>query len=457
MEYLPIFMNIKGAPVLVVGGGAVASRKATLLIKAQADVTIVADKFSPLCESLAANLINRKFIDDDINDKTLIIAATDDNKLNLKISDLAKNKNIPVNVVDTPDMCSFILPAILDRNPVQIAISTGGSSPVLSRIIRQKLEGLIPSSYGNLGSLLAKYRTDVKNKFKTINLRKSFWEDVILGPISQLVFSGQEQKADDAIRTKIKNSDAQPDNNGEVYLVGAGPGDPDLLTFKALRLMQQADIVVYDRLVSKGIIEMLPRDIEKIYVGKERSNHTITQDKINQLLVDKALDGYRVLRLKGGDSFVFGRGAEEIETLTENKINFQIVPGITAASGCTTYAGIPLTHRDYSQACIFVTGHLKDGSIDLNWKMLSHKKQTVVFYMGLHGLKIITENLIKNGMDKNTPAALIQQGTTAKQRTFIGSLENLESLVEKHQIKAPTIIVVGEVVSLHKKLAWFGK
>jgi uroporphyrin-III C-methyltransferase / precorrin-2 dehydrogenase / sirohydrochlorin ferrochelatase len=454
MEYLPICLNIKDKNVLVVGGGAVACRKASLLVSANAHVIMIAKTFNSCCEDLKVTRHKRAFREDDINNISLVIAATDDNKTNLDVSYFAKKKNIPVNVVDTPAMCSFILPAILDRSPVQIAISTAGSSPVLSRLLRQKLEGLIPSSYGKLGKLLAQYRDDVKNKYKTITERKNFWEEVILGPIAQFIFSGQEKKAQDAIKAKIADNTSYNDS-GEVYLVGAGPGDPDLLTFKALRLMMQCDIVVYDRLVSQEIVKMLPKDAMRIYVGKERSNHTITQDKINQLLVDKAKEGFKVLRLKGGDSFIFGRGAEEIATLTKNKINFQIVPGITAASGCTTYAGIPLTHRDHSQACIFVTGHLKDGSIDLNWKMLAHKHQTIVFYMGLHGLNVIVTELIKNGMNKKTPAALIQQGTTTQQRTFVGNLANLTSLVQKHQIKAPTIIVVGEVVKLHEKLKWF--
>jgi uroporphyrin-III C-methyltransferase/precorrin-2 dehydrogenase/sirohydrochlorin ferrochelatase len=244
---------------------------------------------------------------------------------------------------------------------------------------------------------------------------------------------------------------------GEVYPIGGGPGDPDLLTFRALRLMQQADVVVYDRLVSPQVLDLVRRDAEKIYAGKERANHAIPQGDINQLLVKLAKEGKRVVRLKGGDPFIFGRGGEEIATLAAEGIPFQVVPGITAAAGCASYAGIPLTHRDYSQSVVFVTGHLQDGSIDLNWKALSQPQQTVVFYMGLHGVPEICKQLIAHGLPATTPVALVQQGTTIHQRTFISNLTDMPDLVAREEIKPPTLIIVGEVVQLHDKLKWFSE
>ena len=277
---------------------------------------------------------------------------------------------------------------------------------------------------------------------------------MLQGGIAELVFSGKKQEAEDQLKTRIANTETT-DNIGEVYLVGAGPGDPDLLTFRALRLMQQADVVVYDRLVSAEILDLTRRDSEKIYVGKQRQNHSLPQDSINELLASLAKQGKRVVRLKGGDPFIFGRGGEEIETLLQQNINFQVVPGITAASGCATYAGIPLTHRDHAQSCTFVTGHLKDGSIDLNWKQLSTPNQTIVFYMGLSGLEKICQSLINNGCPKEHPIAIIQQGTTTNQRVFTGTLDTLPQHIADKGIKAPTLIIVGTVVTLHDKLNWF--
>jgi len=271
-----------------------------------------------------------------------------------------------------------------------------------------------------------------------------------------LLFAGQEEKARAALQEAIEDTDAHYESRGEVYLVGAGPGDPDLITFRALRLMQQADVVVYDRLVSEPILDMVRRDAELIYAGKARDRHTLTQESINQLLVRLAKEGKRVLRLKGGDPFIFGRGGEEIETLAEEGIPFQVVPGITAASGCATYAGIPLTHRDYAQSCIFVTGHLKDGSVDLDWETLAKPAQTIVFYMGLHSIPAIGQELVAHGLPKETPVALVQQGTTRKQRIYIETLESLADLAQREPLQPPTIIIVGEVVSLQEKLSWFG-
>jgi len=345
---------------------------------------------------------------------------------------------------------------MVDRSPVQVAVTTGGASPVLARLLRARLESFIPAAYGRLARLVDDYRQSVKTRFSDPAHRRYFWETVLQGRVAELLFAGQEDKARLALEQAIDDVDTYFETTGEVYLVGAGPGDPDLITFRALRLMQQADVVVYDRLVSQPILDMVRRDAEMIYAGKARDQHTLSQESINQLLVRLAKEGKRVLRLKGGDPFIFGRGGEEIETLAEQGIPFQVVPGITAASGCASYAGIPLTHRDYAQSCIFVTGHLKDGSVDLDWETLARPAQTIVFYMGLHSIPVLSRELIAHGLPGDTPVALVQQGTTQDQRVYIESLDSLPALAASGTLKPPTIIIVGQVVSLHDKLSWFG-
>ena len=330
----------------------------------------------------------------------LAIAATDDKAVNRAVYEAAKARRIPVNVVDQPALCTFIMPSIIDRSPVIAAVSTGGASPVLARLIRARLETLIPAAYGRLAKLVAEFRDAVKQRFQHPEARRRFWEDVLQGPIAERMLSGQEDAAREALAKRLETTAGGSKPLGEVYLVGGGPGDPDLLTFRALRLMQQADVVVYDRLVSPEVLELVRRDAERIYAGKERDNHAIPQEDINHLLVRLAKEGKRVVRLKGGDPFIFGRGGEEIATLMEEGVPFQVVPGITAAAGCASYAGIPLTHRDYAQSVVFVTGHLKDGSVNLNWKALAQPNQTLVFYMGLHGVTDICRELIHHGLSK---------------------------------------------------------
>jgi uroporphyrin-III C-methyltransferase/precorrin-2 dehydrogenase/sirohydrochlorin ferrochelatase len=459
MKHLPIFLNIRHNPCLVVGAGSIAARKIALLLEAGADVSVVAKNIgSEVAEFEKQGVIRclvRNYEPADLKGVKLVIAATNVAELNAEISTIAQAQNIPVNVVDNTELCSFLMPSIIDRNPIQIAISTGGASPVLARLIRSKLEASIPSAYGELAKLVDNYRKDVKKAFANVDLRRRFWESVLEGPVAEFALSGRMDDAQTMLSELIESADPDPEYKGEVYLVGAGPGDPDLLTFKALRLMQKCDVVVYDRLVAEPIMALVKRDAEKIYAGKASANHSISQENINQLLVRLAKQGKRVLRLKGGDPFVFGRGGEEIGELIEENIEFQVVPGITAASGCTTYAGIPLTHRDHSQACIFVTGHRKVDGDDLNWAMLSHANQTVVFYMGLDNVQRICDALKKHGRDENTPAALIEKGTTPDQRVLIGDLNTLPDLVKSNDVRAPTLIVVGEVVDLHNQLNWY--
>jgi uroporphyrin-III C-methyltransferase/precorrin-2 dehydrogenase/sirohydrochlorin ferrochelatase len=459
MKYLPIFMNIRGRECLVVGGGEIATRKVALLYEAGANVTVMAPELSTtLMQWLDEGKIKRKDcpFDEktDISSYRVVIAATNKAGINQLISDKAKASNTPVNVVDHPDAGTFIMPSIVDRDPVQIAISTGGASPVLARLLRGKLESTIPTAFGRLAGMVEEFREQVKKRFDHVSQRRHFWERVFESRISELLFAGKDQKARQALQDAL-NADDHKVQTGEVYLVGAGPGDPDLLTFRALRLMQQADVVLHDRLVSQPILDMVRRDAERIYVGKERDFHAVRQEKINELMVELAHQGKRVLRLKGGDPFIFGRGGEEIETLAENQVPFQVVPGITAAAGCASYSGIPLTHRQYAQSCTFVTGNLKDGTVDLNWPALAISNQTVVFYMGLKTLSVICDELVRHGRSPETPAAIIQQGTTRHQRVLTATLATLPGLAQDEHILPPTLIIVGEVVQLHDKLAWF--
>ncbi len=460
MKFLPIFLDVNDRPCLVVGGGKVAARKVALLKRSGADVTVVSPtlcaELANLCDKGGIHHKAREFDDQDIQGRVLVIAATDNESVNHKVSELATNMRIPVNVVDTPALCSFIVPSIVDRSPVQVAISTGGASPVLARLLRARIESFIPAAYGRLASLVDEFRQKVKDRFTESDQRRYFWESVLQGRVAELLFAGRDKEARSALEEAIDDTSQSYETQGEVYLVGAGPGDPDLITFRALRLMQQADAVVYDRLVSQPVLDLVRRDAEMIYAGKERDNHTLSQESINELLVRLAKEGKRVLRLKGGDPFIFGRGGEEIETLAEEGIPFQVVPGITAAAGCASYAGIPLTHRDYAQSCIFVTGHLKDGSVDLDWERLAKPAQTIVFYMGLHSIEILSRELIAHGLPETTPVALVQKGTTPEQRVFIETLGSLPALVKKKELRPPTIIIVGEVVQLQKKLRWFG-
>ena len=457
MDYLPLFHKLQGGRVLVVGGGEIALRKARLLADAGAALRVVAPEVDGQLAALAreggGEVLVRGYRADDLVGCRLVIAATDDSGLNAQVSADAQALSLPVNVVDAPALCTVIFPAIVDRSPLVVAVSSGGDAPVLARLIRAKLEAWIPSTYGELAGLAARFRDKVKALYPDVNQRRGFWETVFQGPIAERQLAGQGGEAEKLLQAMVDGAPVQ--QGGEVYLVGAGPGDPDLLTFRALRLMQQADVVLYDRLVAPAIIEMCRRDAERIYVGKRRADHAVPQDQINRLLVDLAQQGKRVLRLKGGDPFIFGRGGEEIEELAEHGIPFQVVPGITAASGCSAYGGIPLTHRDYAQSVRFVTGHLKDGTSNLPWDDLVAPAQTLVFYMGLVGLPTICAELIRHGRAASTPAALVQQGTTRNQRVFTGTLADLPALVAQHEVHAPTLVIVGEVVQLREKLAWF--
>ena len=456
MEIFPISLKLQGQPCLIVGGGHIAYRKAVLLAKAGAIIHVIAPEIEEslldIVHSTQGQYHPEKFSSElSLSSYRLVIAATNDKAVNQSVFEVCEDLNVLVNSVDDPPHCRFMVPAIIDRSPLVVSVATNGASPVLARQIRTQLEASIPHGMGKLADFSGKWRKVVKEKISNPDERRIFWEDLYASPLKEQVFNDHIDEADRFIEQALAEK-KKP--KGEVYLVGAGPGDPELLTLKALRLMQQADVIIYDRLVSPAIMELCRRDAEKIYVGKARSNHAVPQEGINALLVKYASQGKRVCRLKGGDPFIFGRGGEEIQELFEAGIAFQVVPGITAASGCSAYAGIPLTHRDYAQSVRFLTGHLKEGSPELPWQELVYENQTLVLYMGLVGLEKICEKLIAHGQRSNMPVALISKGTTPDQKVVVGTLADIASKVEEHQIQAPTLTIIGEVVSLREQLRW---
>ncbi|MGO3756383.1 uroporphyrinogen-III C-methyltransferase [Psychrobacter celer] len=519
MNTFPLFFKLENRKVLIVGGGDVALRKADLLSRAGAAITILAPDISTEIQVLLSDdkheLIYKNYNKSYMTGARVIIAATDDETLNHQIHADATAFNIPVNVVDTPHLCDFIFPAIVDRNPIVIGISSNGKAPVLARLLRARLETLIPQGYGKLAKLAGEFRSEVKRKIPTLTGRRQFWERAFEGQVSQLMFAGNEREASAQLKADLDstvaaledsaNHSADPDahnptnshatttsqhsqshntsslsanapvatdkltttqhNNinqaqaavGEVYIVGAGPGDPELLTFKALRLMQQADIVYYDALVSPQVLDLCRRDADKVFVGKKRSNHAVAQLGINELLINSAKQGRRVVRLKGGDPFIFGRGGEEIESLRAHEVPYQVVPGLTAANAAASYAGIPLTHRDHSQSVRFVTGFLKAGAPNEKFENLLDTNETVVFYMGLHSLARLTTGLINAGRSSETPIAIVSNASMPNQQVLTGTLESIVALQEQNQLPTPALLIMGDVVALHDDLAWYNK
>lgn len=456
MDIFPISLKLQQQRCLIVGGGHIALRKATLLAKAGAIIDIVAPEIEEQLLQLVTTTNGQHFVEV-FSEKflstpyRLVIAATNDPQVNKTVFEQCEVRHLLVNSVDDIPHCRFMVPAIIDRSPLVISVASNGTSPVLSRQIRTQLETSIPHGMGKLAEFSGKWRNKVKEKISNPDERRIFWENLYASPLKEQVFNDNLDVADSMLEQVLQAWKAP---KGEVYLVGAGPGDPELLTLKALRLMQQADVVIYDRLVSQPILELCRRDATKIYVGKARSNHSVPQDGINALLVEYAQQGKRVCRLKGGDPFIFGRGGEEIQELFQAGVPFQVVPGITAASGCSAYAGIPLTHRDYAQSVRFLTGHLKEGSPELPWNELVYENQTLVLYMGLVGLERICEQLIAHGQRPDMPVALISKGTTPEQKVVVGSLADIASKVTEHQIHAPTLTIIGEVVRLREQLQW---
>jgi len=461
MDHLPIFLNVNGRRALVVGSGVTAARKADLLLRAGSRVTIVAPELGEELSRLAGEYPfehkTAELCADDLAGCVVVYGCSSDESINLQLCKYAANAGIMVNLPDQADYSDFTMPAVVDRTPLLIAISSGGASPLLTRSMKARFETEIPAAYGRLAEFAGSYRDKIKAMVPNPTRRRRFWEFMISGPVAEHLFSAQVEEAkklmDSLLQEAAKDGTRPPE--GEVYLVGTGPGDPDLLTLRALRLMQQADVVLYDRLIGDGILNLVRRDAERVYVGKMPDNHSVPQEEIGKMLIRLANEGKRVLRLKGGDPFLFGRGGEEIEALSENGISFQVIPGVTAAVGCASYSGIPLTHRDHAQSCIFVTGHEKDGKLNLNWEALIQPRQTVVVYMGVSSMGAITGGFIANGADPNTPAAVVENGTRAGQRVIAGTLESLKGQSDKAGIRSPALIIIGSVVTLREKLSWF--
>ncbi|MDX1375466.1 MAG: siroheme synthase CysG [Burkholderiales bacterium] len=461
-SHFAAFLDLRGKRGMVVGGGPVAALKAETLLRSGARVTVVAPE---LCARLAElTLVGalrheaKRFQPGDLVGAEIAIGATDDAAVNEAVSVAARALRIPVNVADNAALSTFIMPSVIDRPPLQIAISTGGASPVLARRLRTLIESLVPFAYGRLAALVGRFRADSKRRYPDPDARRRFWEEVMDGPVVERMLAGHEAEAGALLERLLGETGATSEAPaGMVYLVGGGPGDPGLLTLRALQVMQRADVVLYDHLVAKGILDLARRDAERLYVGKEADNHALPQQDINALMVRLAREGRRVVRLKGGDPYVFGRGGEEIETLAQAGVPFEVVPGVTAACGAAAYAGIPLTHRDYAHSCVLVTGHLKDGTLDLNWDALARPKQTVVIYMGVRGLAQLCEQLVAHGLERDTPAALVEKATLATQRVVEGTLATLPALAAHGDVRPPALVIVGEVVTLRTKLAWFGR
>jgi len=470
MDHLPIFLNLKNQPCLIVGGGVVAARKADLMLQAGAQVTVLAASLKQEMQSFyqqqkihwqPQTLNAHNFAQQlaQLPRPKIVICATDDPQLNQAVSQTCRQQHILVNVADQTELCDFILPAIVDRNPITIAVSTGGRSPILARLIKSRLETLIPANYGKLAKLLGHIRHTVKAKIPSPDARKAFWERLLNSLFVQKILKNQTDEAQQLLQNalqqsedSLKSTEPSPTNIGEVYLIGAGPGDPDLMTFKGLQLLQQADIILYDRLVSPEILNLARREAERRYVGKKAKDHSLPQPDINQLLITLAKAGKKVARLKGGDPYIFGRGAEEAEQLVKAGIPFEVVPGITAASGCATYAGFPLTHRDYSQSVTLITGHQQSGADPIDYGRLAQAGNTIVFYMGIKNAHKIQQNLIEQGLSPNTPTAIIEKGTTPQQRNHYTILNQLSNTIQQQNIHPPALIIIGKVIQIKSRL-----
>nr|WP_226886143.1 siroheme synthase CysG [Serratia ureilytica] len=459
VDYLPIFADLKQRPVLVVGGGDVAARKVSLLQRAGAEIRIVAQSLSPELEQQRQQgrvlWLGKTFDPQQLDDVFLAIAATDDNALNAAVFAEADKRRVLANVVDDQPRCSFIFPSIIDRSPLVVAVSSSGQAPVLARLLREKLEALLPASLGLMAQVAGRWRGQVKQRLASIGERRRFWENTFGGRFATLVANGQTAQAERQLEQDLHRFAAGDEGTqGEIALVGAGPGDVGLLTLRGLQVMQQADVVLYDHLVSGEILDLVRRDAERICVGKRAGAHSVIQEETNRLLVELAQQGKRVVRLKGGDPFIFGRGGEELQVAAAAGIPFQVVPGVTAAAGATAYAGIPLTHRDHAQSVTFITGHCRPDGDGLDWADLARARQTLAIYMGTMKAADISQRLIAHGRDAATPVAVISRGTRADQQVQIGTLEQLEYLAQRAPL--PALLVIGEVVELHHQIAWFG-
>jgi uroporphyrin-III C-methyltransferase/precorrin-2 dehydrogenase/sirohydrochlorin ferrochelatase len=457
MDYLPLFVRIAGQRCVLVGGGEIARRRLTTLLAAGARVTVIAldanEDVRALCGG-DADLQLRPFEPEDVIGAMLVVAATDDVGVNRAVHAAASRHGALVNTVDDAALSNAIFPSIIDRDPVLVAVSTGGRSPTLARRVRTMIEARLPSGLSNVAAALGRWRDRVRDRFASVDARRRFWDAILDDPSARSIYAADAAQTDQMIARRLAQWSER--TTGFVSLVGAGPGDPALLTLKALQCLELADVLFYDNLVSKEVLDLARRDARRVYVGKRRAFHAVRQESINAMLIDAARAGDRVVRLKGGDPFIFGRGGEEIETLTQHGVPFEVVPGITAALGCASYAHIPLTHRDWAHSVRFVTGNLTGDRVNLDWPELAKADQTLVIYMGLRGLPEIGRQLIAHGMDPQTPAALVARGTLPDQQVIVAPLNALADAVRDADPHGPTTVIVGRVVSLRSRLDALG-
>lgn len=455
----PAFLDLRGRTVLVVGGGAVALRKITALLPTGARVKVGAPQLVPGIEAVSATAgieyLNGHFEPAWLDDAWLVVAATDDPVVNRAVAEAAEARRLWVNVVDDAPLCSFQVPARVERGPLQIAISSAGGAPMLARHLRERLETQIDESYGALAALLVRHRRRIRMKIADTGARRRFFDGVMDSDIPTLLRRGDHDGAERALLARIDQADTSV-RIGRVALVGAGPGDAGLLTLRGLRLLNEADVILHDRLVSAEVLELARRDAERIEVGKESGHHHVPQDKIHALMLEHARAGKRVVRLKGGDAFVFGRGGEELEFLRDHGIDYEVVPGITAALACAAYAGIPLTHRDHAQSVRFVTAHSKAENDELDWAGFAREGQTLAFYMGVAGLERVRARLLAHGRAASTPCALVENGSRPEQRIVLATLDTLPDIARAHDVRSPALLFVGEVAGLAARLHWFG-
>jgi uroporphyrin-III C-methyltransferase/precorrin-2 dehydrogenase/sirohydrochlorin ferrochelatase len=457
MKLYPLFAALKDRTVLVVGGGDVAERKTAALLAAGARVRVVAPTLNARLGQWAAQghivHVPGVFAAAALDEVWLVVAATGERDVNAHIAAAAEARRLFVNVVDDAALSSFHVPAVIDRAPLLVAISSGGAAPMLARWLRERLEVLLDHALGPLAALLQRRRGAIRTRHRDLPARRRFYAQLFDGRIWHALRTGNARAAEQELERALREPQVA---TGSVVLVGAGPGDPGLLTLRALRALNEADVILYDRLVDTPILDLARRDSLRIEVGKESGNHRVSQQQIHALLLQHARAGRRVVRLKGGDPFVFGRGGEELEFLRAHGIAYEVVPGITAAIACAAYAGVPLTHREHAQSVRFVTAHCKESLDTLDWRALAAERQTLAIYMGVAQLETLRDNLLAHGRAAATPFALIENGTRPEQRVITGTLAELPAQQRKHNVRAPALLILGEVAALADKLAWFG-
>jgi uroporphyrin-III C-methyltransferase / precorrin-2 dehydrogenase / sirohydrochlorin ferrochelatase len=461
----PLFCDLRDRRVLVVGGGAVAARKIEALLSSGARVEVVAQALHPRvahwAEAGQLQVIAAEFTTGQLAAAWLVVAATDDAALNLAVSQAAAVRRIWCNVVDDAELSSFQVPAVIDRTPLQVAVSSAGAAPVLSRQVRARIEAMLDDSLGPLAALLARWRERIRSALPQLSARRRFLETLHEGVVGERLRQGRPELAEQALDRALQQAArawATPATRprGFVSLVGAGPGDPGLVTLKAQRRLQEADVILHDRLVPQAVLQLARRDAELIETGKEAGSHHTTQQRIHELLLEHAAAGLRVVRLKGGDPFVFGRGGEELEFLRDHGIDYEVVPGITAALACAAHAGVPLTHRDHAQSVRFVTAHCRESIDALDWRALAQERQTLAVYMGVAGLDTLRARLLAHGRHPDTPFALVENGSRPEQRVVTGTLDALPELASTYAVCSPALLILGEVAALADTLHWFG-